>query len=152
MKLKRDEFKAMLKECILELVQEGKIFQGTGTPTMAPGVGEQEVRMPSPQGEAGRLGVTPNTRLSEAVRVTTQFVSKGDPSKAALFEGIIADTARTTLQKQLSVQITGGGEIMGGTVLPEDKAFDQAQLGAFAAKDRWAMLAFGGKGKIGIGR
>lgn len=152
MKLKRDEFKSMLKECILELVQEGKIFQGTATPTMAPGVGEQQVRVPNPQGEANRLGVTPNSRLNEAVKVATQLVSKGDPGKTSLFQGIIADTARTTLQKQLSAQMTGGGgEIMEGAVLPEERAFDQSQLGAFAAKDRWAMLAFGGKGKIGSG-
>jgi len=153
MKLKRDEFKTILKECILELVQEGKIFQGAAIPTMSPCVGEQHVKMPNHQGQAGRLGMTPNTRLNEAVRVATQLVSKGDPSKASLFEGIIADTARTTLQKQLSAQIAGGGgEVMEGVVLPEERAFDQAQLGAFAAKDRWAALAFGRKDKIGNGR
>lgn len=81
MKLKRDEFKVMLKECILELVQEGKIFQGTMSsaqrPQQVPGVGSiNEVA------DGGDL--TPNTRLSEAVRITAHMVSKGDPAKAYL--------------------------------------------------------------------
>lgn len=145
MKLKRDEFKAMLKECILELVQEGKIFQGVSSaPTrpVAPTTKLNEVT------ELGELdGVTPNTRLNEAVRMTTQLISKGDPKKAALYQGIIADTAKTTLQKQLASQMTGGGTLMEGAVLPEEREFDQAQLGMFAANERWAQLAFAGKNK-----
>jgi len=145
MKLKRDEFKALLKECILELAQEGKIFQNTGFSEAA----EQRARMSSPEIEENRLDVTPNSRLNEAVQRTAMMVAKGDHQKASMFEKIIADTARTTLQKQLSAQMTGAGNLMEGAVLPEEKAFDNAQLGVFAAKDRWAILAFGGKGKTG---
>ena len=145
MKLKRDEFKVMLKECILELVQEGKIFQGTMSsaqrPQQAPGAGQiNEVA------DGGDL--TPNTRLSEAVRITAHMVSKGDPSKASLFESIIADTARTTLQKQLADQMQGSGGLMaGGGALPEEREFDKQQLGMFAASNRWAAMAFGNKTK-----
>lgn len=117
---------------------------------MAPGVAEQKVHFASPQGEGG-LPTTPNTRLNEAVKLTANLVAKGDPKRASMFEGIIADTARTTLQKQLAAGVSGGGALTEGAVLPEEKAFDTAQLGAFAAKDRWAVLAFGGKGKIGSG-
>lgn len=137
MKLARDEFKAMLKECILELVQEGKIFQGVVAPASPSSSGAESASTQS--------GGTSNNKLNEAVQLTARMVAKGDPRKASLYESIIADTARTTLQKQLSAQMTGGGELNEGAVLPEEKAFDQAQLGAFAAKDRWALLAFGGK-------
>lgn len=147
MKLKRDEFKAMLKECILELVQEGRIFQGG-----------QGVSRPVQPGtaQAGKLnevavldedGVTPNTRLNEAVRVTTHLITKGDPKKMAMYQNIIADTAKTTLQKQLANQMSGGGVLMEGAVLPEEREIDQAQLGMFAANQRWAHLALGGKNK-----
>lgn len=143
MKLKRDEFKAMLKECILELVQEGKIFQGGGgvsTPR-APGT-------PTPGVLAEGADTTPNTRLDEAVRMTTHMITKGDPTKTALFQSIIADTARTTLQKQLANQMSGGGgTLLEGTTLPEEREFDKAQLGMFAANNRWAQLAFSGKTK-----
>lgn len=149
MKLKRDEFKAMLKECILELVQEGKIFQGGS-------LSGQRVQPPvgaSPLNEIAGGEVTPNTRLNEAVRLTTHMVTKGDPAKASLFESIIADTARTTLQHQLSNQLSGGGDLMGGAeILAEDRAFDQQQLGMFAANNRWATLAFGTKTKNSNGQ
>lgn len=146
MKLKRDEFKTMLKECILELVQEGKIFQSGGLQT-APrsSVSANKLNEVTELGDAD--GITPNTRLNEAVRVTTALVTKGDPKKAALYQNIIADTARTTLQKQLANQMTGGGALMEGAVLPEERELDQAQLGMFAANQRWAQLAFGGKAK-----
>lgn len=154
MKLKRDEFKAMLKECILELVQEGRIFQGGNphpssvrSPGAVPGTKLNEV---TELGEDD--GVTPNTRLNEAVRMTTHLVTKGDPKKAALYQNIIADTARTTLQKQLANQMTGNGTLMEGAVLPEEREIDQAQLGMFAANQRWAQLAFGGKTKTSTGQ
>lgn len=151
MKLKRDEFKVMLKECILELVQEGKIFQGTMSsaqrPQQVPGVGSiNEVA-------AGGGDLTPNTRLSEAVRITAHMVSKGDPAKASLFESIIADTARTTLQKQLADQMQGSGGLMaGGGALPEEREFDKQQLGMFAASNRWAAMALGNKAKNSSGQ
>jgi hypothetical protein len=149
MKLKRDEFKAMLKECILELVQEGKIFQGNQG-----GLGKPS--QPSKLNEVAELGdqdgITPNTRLNEAVKMTTHLVSKGDPKKAALYQSIIADTAKTTLQKQLANQMSGGGALMEGAVLPEEREIDQAQLGMFAANQRWAQLAFGGKNKSSNGQ
>lgn len=149
MKLKRDEFKTMLKECILELVQEGKIFQGGQQPGVrtVPSSKLNEVVESLESND-----VTPNTRLNEAVRLTTHLVTKGDPKKAALFQNIIADTAKTTLQKQLANQMTGGGALMEGAVLPEEKAFDQAQLGLFAANERWAQLAFAGTNKNSNGQ
>jgi hypothetical protein len=148
MKLKRDEFKAMLKECILELVQEGKIFQNT-----APAAPQRIPAGGAPQmiGE-GDGDITPNTRLNEAVKMTANAIAKGDPKKASMFESLIADTARTTLQKQLSAQMTGAGDLMGGAALPEERAFDQAQIGMFAANNRWAQLAFGNKAKNGQGQ
>jgi hypothetical protein len=152
MKLKRDEFKAMLKECILELVQEGKIFQGTNLSAHRKPVAEHAA-LDADIVESGT--VTPNTRLNEAVKMTAAGMAKGDPKRASMFESIIADTARTTLQKQLSAEMTGGsGGLMGmgAPALPEERAFDQAQMGMFAAKDRWATLAFGGKPKNGNGQ
>lgn len=151
MKLKRDEFKAMLKECILELVNEGKIFHGS--PASGMSRAQQSAESKDSINENSRAqasSATPNSRLNEAVQMTARQVGKGDPKRVSMFESIIADTARTTLQKQLSSQMSGG-EMMEGAVLPEERAFDAAQLGAFAAKDRWATLAFGNKSKTNSG-
>lgn len=147
MKLKRDEFKAMLKECILELVQEGRIFQGSAQAPSRPAQPSSNSKLNEVTELGDSDGMTPNTRLNEAVRVTTHLISKGDPKKAALYQNIIADTARTTLQKQLANQMSGGGVLMESAVLPEEREVDQAQLGMFAANQRWATLAFGGKNK-----
>jgi hypothetical protein len=146
MKLKRDQFKVILKECILELVREGKLFQEQKKQQLADGsIGSRKLNEVIETSNAN--GVTPNTRLNEAVKLTANLISKGDPKKAAMYESLIADTARTTLQKQLASQMTGGGALMEGAVLPEERAIDQAQLGMFAANQRWAQLAFGGKPK-----
>lgn len=152
-KLKRDEFKAMLKECILELVQEGKIFQpSVGQSSSARNIQQKNSSKLNEVAELGEPdGVTPNTRLNEAVRVTTQLVTKGDPKQVAMYQSIIADTARTTLQKQLANQMTNGGALMEGAILPEEREIDQAQLGMFAANQRWAQLAFGGNNKNSSG-
>ena len=138
MKLKRDEFKAMLKECILELAQEGKIFQSNGSPQALNEVSKNE---------GSNQDSSPNSRLSEAVRMTAYQLSKGNPKTASMYESIVADTARTTLQKQLNSQVSGNGELVNEATLPEEKAYDSAQLGLFAANTRWAQLALGNKGK-----
>ena len=130
MKIRKEEFKAMLKECILELAQEGKIFQSARLPVR------------ESMGEEGELEGTrtPNDRLNEAIKLTTQLVSKGDPKQAALYQRIIEDTAKTTLQKQLAGELTGGAM----TDMPatsEEIALDKAQLNVFAASKRWAQVA-----------
>lgn len=142
MKIGKEQLKSLLKECILELVQEGKLNSIAPVSAKKSSSKLNEVAESVQQTE-----VTPNTRLNEAVKLTTQLVSKGDSKKAALFEKIIQDTAQTTLQKQLASQMTGGGALMEGAVLPEERELDTAQLGMFAANKRWAQLAFGGKTK-----
>lgn len=145
MKLKRDEFKAMLKECILELVQEGKLFQGQAAANGGNRHGEQG----APQHEG-----TPNQQFLNEVNTTAanmaRGIAKGDTKKNAMYHSIIADTAKTTLQTQRAAELglsSGGGMMMEATVHPEDKVFDSAQLGVFQASNRWAQLAFGNKAK-----
>lgn len=146
MKLKRDEFKAMLKECILELVQEGKLFQGSGA-SAASGGGNQ-------LGEQGAGEGTPNQQFLNEVNATASAmargIAKGDTKKNAMYQSIIADTAKTTLQTQRAAELglnSGGGMMMEASVNPEDRAFDNAQLNVFQASNRWAQLAFGNKAK-----
>lgn len=135
----------MLKECIVELVEEGKIFQGMGASHEQPLPG-QEVTDTVP------ATATSNPQLNESIKLTSRLIAGKDTSKTAMFEAIVADTARTTLQKQLSAQPTGygGGDSSGAGlstafVTPQERDQDKKQLDVFAAKDRWAQVAFGGK-------
>lgn len=128
----------------MELVQEGKLFQGNAMSGRG-NLNEQQY--------ADSEEDMANERLNEAVKTTAHQIAKGDSKQALLFERIIADTARTTLQKQLAAGFTpGGGLGMGGLpATQEERAFDNAQLGVFQAKNRWAELAFGGRTKSGNG-
>ncbi len=135
MKLNRLELKSIIKECLLELAEEGKL----------PFVSENlnEIKDPKTTSE----GSVSNPRLQTAIESTTRAIAGGNASKKAIFEAIIADTARTTLQKQLAAAHTGAGTLVESAVSSEERHFDQTQLGQFEAKDRWALLAFAGKPK-----
>ena len=151
MKLTKSEFKEMLKECIVELLTEGKLSAGQLAgdsqhqqqgmrPTFA-----QHQQQESPE------GYTANTRLNEAVRATAMAVAKGDPKQSKMFESVFQDTAMTTLQVKLQADkvLSGGGGYGGLPATPQEKESDTVQLNSFANKSRWATLAFGGSnGKL----
>ncbi|TXH11466.1 MAG: hypothetical protein E6R04_02450 [Spirochaetes bacterium] len=137
MKLNRSELKSIIKECLLELAQEGKLSFASNE--------LNEIK--NPVGAQTSSGGITNSRLQSAIEATTRAVSGGNAGKKAMFESIIADTARTTLQKQLAAAHTGAGTLVEAAVSPEERHFDQTQLGQFEAKDRWALLAFAGKPK-----
>jgi hypothetical protein len=153
MKLKRDEFKTLLKECILELVQEGKLFQqqvnnNNHTQSMNSGIAslpESSGGNNSNGGSEYSSSVTPNTRLNEAVKITANILSKGDKRAASMFEALAADTAMNTLQKQLSHEMGMGGMDLGMPATPEEKYIDQTQMDLFEANQKWAQIAFGRK-------
>lgn len=131
MKLNPSDLKKLFKECILELIQEGKIFQDSSG----------NVKTNSAQSNVSdTTALQVNDKLQNAVKLTTHFVSRGDKKASKLYESIIEDTAKHTLQKQLAGEFGQGGDI---PATAEEKEFDKAQLNAFAAKDRWAQLAFG---------
>lgn len=138
MKLNRSELKSIIKECLLELVQEGKLSFDSGN--------LNEIKNPRAETSTPE-GSIANPKLQAAIDLTTRAVAGGNAGKKSIFEAIIADTARTTLQKQLAAAHTGAGTLVESAVSTEERHFDQAQLGQFEAKDRWALLAFAGKPK-----
>lgn len=153
MKLTKSEFKEMLKECIVELVKEGKLpltqlfttenvdsHQQQGSQTF------RQHNMPSPEGN--NMYGSQNNRLNEAVKATAMAVAKGDPKQSKMFESVFMDTALTTLQEKLhsdkALSSGGAGGFAGLPATPEQREIDQAQLNSFAGKNTWAKLAFGG--------
>lgn len=147
MKIKREEFKELLKECIVELISEGKLSGLNSTDNMRhqsfrKNKEEENDDDNSDHKTANKAALN---RLDDAVRLTTYLIAGGNSEKAKLFEGIIADTSRTTLQKQLAAEHSAPGQILGGNALPEEIALDKAQIDLFDGKDRWADVAFGNK-------
>lgn len=144
MKLNRNDLKKILKECILELAQEGKIFQANSQ--ILSEVANREIKFQdvvAPQ--ANPVTTIENNKLAEAVAITSRMISKSDPKSLSLYSNIIADTARTTLQKQLANE-TGGSPMANESYLSEeDKMVDAESINVFQAKDRWAAIAFAKK-------
>jgi hypothetical protein len=93
----------------------------------------------------GQMG--PNQRLQELARTTAQNASGGNPKHAKMMESIFADTAMTTLQKQLANGDGGGnGVYVGEEYTQETQQADLADLqalGGGAPQGHWAALAFG---------
>lgn len=155
--MKKSEFKQMLKECIAEMVAEGKIsMNGEDTSSSSPALQEQVQvgKKHSSEGNPTITGtkgnVTANSRLNEAVANTVSQIAHGDPKKAKLYESVIMDTARTTLQKKLQAENGQVGMMSEGAATPDEKEFDKAQLGVFAASNRWAGVAFGNAKALGV--
>lgn len=136
MKMSRQEFKSMLKECLKELISEGafaSMLADNAKPVQLNGTGQQQ------QSALPTQSVNPNL-LRTVQAASNVFAIGGDTKQAKLMENILMDTAMTTLQKQLA----GDGVQVGADAIatPEEKAADVAQLEALGAA-RWAQLAFG---------
>lgn len=153
MKLKKDQFKKILKECILELIGEGAFdkiinesIQTSPKLANASTMNEQANGHSHPYENVGQM--SPNQRLKEIARMTAMTAAGGDSKQAAMLNAIFEDTAMTTLQKQMGAVNTGNGNLfIGEQVDPNVEAADRAELEALSGghgANHWAALAFGG--------
>lgn len=177
MKINRAQLKSILKECVKELITEGAfnnvIKENMSSSPSAPRHNNDEspniwnangVRRPAPNDlqqnnyeshspknnsqydhNVGQMG--PNQRLQELAKTVAQNASGGNPKHARMMESIFADTAMTTLQKQLANGDGGGnGVYVGEEYTQETQQADLAELqalGGGAPQGHWAALAFG---------
>jgi len=106
---------------------------------------QQQQQSQTPQYDHNVGQMHPNARLQELARTVAQNSSGGNPKHAKMMESIFADTAMTTLQKQLGAGDGGGqGVYVGEEYTPEAEHADVMELQALgAASGHWANLAFG---------
>ena len=151
MKMSRDQLKALVKECLLELLSEGlgdvsrMPARREPIPPRMPiaGVSEQRSRARPRQDYDPRLDtpIGPGRQPTNALKDAIKREAGGNP----IMESIFADTARTTLPAQLQAGDTGG---MGGGVAPSGPAQEEKFVGTpeqvFGEEtaSRWADLAF----------
>ena len=128
-KLKREDLKQIVKECLVELLSEG--LQGT----------QNELResrvlasAPSPRKLKRRPKKAENQNFESAVSRNVSSLTD-DPMMAALFE----DTARGTYQDQLSSESAPGKASMMESVAP---GADLGDVFGEQAAQNWAALAF----------
>jgi hypothetical protein len=160
MKLKKDQFKKILKECILELINEGAFDKVVSEGLQeSKRYGRNDQNRPAVQlqenydsGHGGFGQLSPNERLREMARTTAHLASGGNKKQADMLSKIFEDTAMTTLQAQLASGDKGNispGMFIGEQADPQVEMFEQAQLDALSGgrgAKHWAALAFGTAG------
>ena len=135
--MKRSELKAVVKECLLEILMEG-----VAAPTARQQVKENVEQQPRrraldyvlPAGQHRSVVDKKNTTETSLRQKTTSKVVENivpnDPVMASIFE----DTASTTLREQVAAD-------SGRSVHVNDTGVDPIAL--FEGADNWASLAFG---------
>ena len=154
-KLSRSALKGIVKECLVEILQEG--LETSGSPAL------KESRRRSSTDRRSSMRDELSTRSSTLDRINYGTPKSSKPknsnfesnvkritdsmTKDPVLSSILADTARTTLQEQSGAESTGPN----GSYIPTSAAGDAAaRLAASSdpteifseSSDRWASLAF----------
>lgn len=140
MKTSKSELKKIVKECLIEILNEG-----LGGATMPPGVIKKT--LPINDGAnitESRKKVTPAPRQpTPHLRAAIRAEAGGNP----LMEAIFADTASTTLAQQIAfgdVSTPAPGVKSHGIVQQEQVVGNPEDLFGAEAASKWANLAFTG--------
>lgn len=156
MKLNRNQFKKILKECIQELITEGAFstikenLQENPTRSAANDfVGhinhQDDNVLDTSFSSVGQMN--PSQRLKELAKLTAVHTAKGDSKQATMMENIFMDTAMTTLQQQLGTESSGGGGVYLGeqanSAVEQHDKMELELLNGGRPNNYWAALAFG---------
>lgn len=148
MKIKSIQFKNFIKESIKELIEEGSfndLFKEILTESMQKRglVGKNIVAENSEDS-----GLIKNNHLERIAEITAAntFTGNNDRQTKKMYEEILIDTAKTTLQKQLSNEGTRNSNLLTGEVSVEQTRQDVQELQSFGpVVNRWAAVAFAKK-------
>ena len=149
-RLKREDLKKLLKECLLEILREEKIlsplkenFVTNNNKTL---LNENPYTAQQP-----KINVLPTNNKNSALIESVQSVANAFGSKSGMFADLLADTAMTTLQAQRNGG--GPGDRLGdGMILEsfveEEQKNDTNALQTLAPDGdvkKWAKFAFAKK-------
>lgn len=143
MKMSRDQLKLLVKECLIELLNEGlgAVTMSSQPKARQPIIGISEQRRRQKKDYDPRLdtpvnhGRSPTTALKDAIRRE----AGGNPIMESIFE----DTASTTLPAMLAAGDSGGGTAAPRS-LAQQELFNGSPEQVFGEEtaSRWADLAF----------
>jgi hypothetical protein len=152
MKMKTNQFRAIIKESIRELIEEGA-FEDVVKECVKEMMTEGRINTNDIIAEQAAMekGMMKNLQLEKMAMEMGRNLSLGKDSKSArIYEDIFADTAKTTLQKQLAKEGVGAASgLVLDSVSPEEVRADIQQLESFSASNRWAQVAFAKKPSSG---
>jgi len=140
MKTTRDELKALVKQCLIEILNEGLMSKSSPVTFQQPlisGVSEQKTKQ-----RAQRFNPALDTpiRSSTPLKESIKREANGNP----LMESIFADTAKTTLPAMMSA---GDSSQQGSSLVPKISQQEQfhgtpEQIFGEENTSKWANLAF----------
>ena len=123
MKVSRNQLKGIVKECLMEILAEG-LLHDEPRPTQG-----RKVKKQAPMVESKK------DQFSSAVKSTVSSLTND-----SIMSGILEDTARTTLQEQMSAEKSPRSAMASAAKVEDDLG------GLFGeSADRWANLAFADK-------
>lgn len=139
MKMTRQMLKALVKEALVELLQEG-LGNDVAVSQARLAVSEQRRVQPKPTNRFNPALDTPVRRPSSALNTAVIREAAGNP----IMESIFADTARTTLPTMMANGDSGtqGGSSSPGIVQQEQFRGAPEEVFGEDVASRWANLAF----------
>jgi len=139
MKTSRDELKAIVKQCLIEILSEG-LGSGLAMQTnKISGVSEQRTRM-NPRQAFDPVLDTPIKRSSQPSAMKEAIKREAGGNK--LMESIFADTAMNTLPNMAANGDSGGGSPSHAITQQEQFNGEPEQVFGTEVASRWASLAF----------
>lgn len=141
-KLRRSQLKSIVKECLVEILAEGLVSSQSSTQKRV----SHKARPVAPAKSARAID---ESKFNNAVNSTVNQLTS-DPLMAAIFE----DTAKTTLQEQMSAETHQGMVVASGDnslQSPHNEPKDQLDDLFGPAAQNWAALAFSNGKKNNLG-
>jgi hypothetical protein len=132
-KVTRGELKGIVKECLIEILAEGLLADGTSQ--MLETTTRPKKKRPAPKRRR-----VPQAQHDQVIQEAVSGLTD-DPLMADIF----SDTARGTLQDQLSAESRGVPLAGGDSASLQSATTDPDDLFGEAA-EKWAALAFAGPG------
>ena len=132
MKIQKSQLKAIIKECLVEILAEG--------------IGQDSINEARSMPKARPRPSSVSTRSNERVPTPALMSAVKETARGnSVMESILADTARTTLQEQMAGEGPGGSPGAGQHQVNEDLS-EAFGIDSAGEDGRWADLAFSSKG------
>jgi hypothetical protein len=148
-RLKREDLKKLLKECLLEILREEKMLAPLKE-NFVPS-NEKVVLNGNPYAGQQKPNVLPTNNKNSALIESVQSVANAFGSKSGMFADLLADTAMTTLQAQRNGGLPGdrlGDGMILESFVEEEQKNDTNALQSLAPDGdvkKWAKFAFAKK-------
>ena len=138
MKMSKNEFKEMIKECLIEILAEGM----GSTERLRESFTRRDI--PNNRRPADTVSFGPKKSVNNAVidKKKISEVIKNESNGDPVLASILADTAATTLPNMIMNETRNQPHVPAGSIESVVAAHDPKELFGDEAASKWASLAF----------